>query len=156
MPRNRDDNNVTWALLSPPSKTFFSFTACFHAAVRSGIRKRGERSRRDRFRARYPGEMRGTDDARRGGGCGKYAKLVEMGRKSFARAKDRVDSNITEGLRSVQSGTTPSLRMSRRRINFLSQCYIPQQVNLEYLQIVFRCCVYAKRVRSFKVEQKIM
>lgn len=46
--------------------------------------------------------MRGTDDARRGGGCGKYAKLVEMGRKSFARAKDRVDSNITEGLRSVE------------------------------------------------------
>lgn len=91
MPRNRDDNNIAFPSL-PPLKTFVSFNACFQAAVRNrvrnGIRKRSERSRRDVSAQGI--QVRWTDDARRGGGVrhGKYAKLVEVGRKSFAYVKN--------------------------------------------------------------------
>lgn len=71
--------------------------------------------------------MRRTGDARRGDG--KYAKLVEVGRKSFVQKIVGSRGNITRGC----DGGLPS---SSRENKFLVRLWY---MNLEYLQIVFRC-----------------
>lgn len=115
----------------PPLKTFFSFNACFHAAVRNRVARSQRNTKTQwtvatwRFRAGI--QVRRTGDARRGGG--KYAKLVEVGRKSFVEKIVGSRGNITRGC----DGGLPS---SSRENKFLVRLWY---MNLEYLQIVFRC-----------------